>query len=90
LTLSQLDDLALGGRLGGGVTVSKPDDYTIRATTELENVDTETDPNLPSRVRFTVPLNLGNGLSVGRVSTAPDRFSLCRCRVCLGIWIPGA
>ncbi|MFP4538573.1 MAG: autotransporter outer membrane beta-barrel domain-containing protein [Dichotomicrobium sp.] len=55
--LSQLDDLAVGGSVGGGVTVTKPDDYTIQATTEVDGVEAETDPNVTSRLKLTVPLN---------------------------------
>lgn len=54
---SALDDLALSASVGGGISVTSPDEYTIKATTEVEGVGTESDPAISSRVQITLPLN---------------------------------
>ncbi len=51
-----LDSLAFEGGLGGGVTVVAPDDYKLQATTAINSLDTDADPNVTGRVQITVPL----------------------------------
>lgn len=54
--LSELDALSFQGTLGGGVNVTMPGEYNVRATTEIERRDADTDPNLTGRVQVTIPL----------------------------------
>lgn len=55
-SLSDLDALAFEGSLGGGLNVTLPDSYAIKATAEVEGREDETNPNVTGRVQLTVPL----------------------------------
>lgn len=54
---SAFEALGDGSTVGGGLTFSKPDEYTIRATTDVEGLDNDTDPDLRSRVQVNIPLD---------------------------------
>ena len=55
-SLSELDALSFEGSVGGGVTITMPDEYRIQATTEVESGEADTAPNVSGRVEITVPV----------------------------------
>ncbi len=54
---SPVADLNAQGTVGGGLTYSKPNEYTIRATADVQGVGSEADKNLSSRVQVSIPLD---------------------------------
>jgi hypothetical protein len=55
-SLAELESLRFKGTLGGGVSVTMPDEYQLQATTEIRNGDTQTDPEVSGRVQVTIPI----------------------------------
>jgi hypothetical protein len=55
-SLSELDALSFEGSVGGGVTITMPDEYRIQATTEVESGEADTAPNVSGRLEITVPV----------------------------------
>lgn len=54
---SPVPDLNAQSTVGGGLTYTKPNEYTIRATTDVQGVGSEADKNLSSRVQVSIPLD---------------------------------
>ena len=45
------------GSLGAGVGLSKPDSYSLRATTDVEDIGAAETPSVKSRIQLTVPID---------------------------------
>lgn len=50
------DDPVYTGALGSGLSLTQKDDYSLRATTELENLGGEGDLDISSRLELKIPL----------------------------------